>query len=123
MSTKAKENHTKPLRLFKIEQAIQNLGYPGVERLMKELLINYKNIAYDNEDGETERLTFDSANEVFCGEFQDMLLLCWEVIKINFGGFFKKIAGQSGNLQGFMDQAKKRLKMGKTGSTNGESST
>lgn len=37
MSGKAKENHTKPLRLFKIEQAIQNLGYPSVERLQKEL--------------------------------------------------------------------------------------
>ena len=106
-----------------ISGALSQLDGDKIERLMKELLINYKNIAYDNEDGETERLTFDSANEVFCGEFQDMLLLCWEVIKINFGGFFKKIAGRSGNLREFTEQAKKRLKMGKTGSTNGESST
>lgn len=106
-----------------ISDALSQLDGDKIERLMKELLINYKNIAYDNENGETERLTFDSANEVFCGEFQDMLLLCWEVIKINFGGFFKKIAGRSGNLREFTEQAKKQLKMGKTGSTNGESST
>ena len=47
MSTKVKENHTKPLRLFKIEQAIQNLGYPSVERLMDELEVSRRTILRD----------------------------------------------------------------------------
>ena len=42
-----KENHTKPLRLFKIEQAIQNLTYPSVERLMKELEVSRRTILRD----------------------------------------------------------------------------
>ena len=47
MSAKIRENHTKPLRLFKIEQAIQNLGYPSVERLMKELEVSRRTILRD----------------------------------------------------------------------------
>ncbi len=47
MSAKTKENHTKPLRLFKIEQAIQNLAYPSVERLMKELEVSRRTILRD----------------------------------------------------------------------------
>ncbi len=47
MSIKAKENHTKPLRLFKIEQAIQNLRYPSVERLMNELEVSRRTILRD----------------------------------------------------------------------------
>lgn len=44
---KAKENHTKPLRLFKIEQAIQNLNYPNVEKLMDELEVSRRTILRD----------------------------------------------------------------------------
>lgn len=105
-----------------ISDALSQLEGEKLEHLMKQLLVDHKNIAYDDEDGETDRLTYEAANELFCGEFQDMILLCWEVIKLNFSGFFKKIAGQSGNLQNFTDMAKKRLKMGKTGMKNGESS-
>lgn len=47
MANKTKENHTKPLRLFKIEQAIQNLGYPSVERLQKELEVSRRTILRD----------------------------------------------------------------------------
>ena len=104
-----------------ISDALSQIDGYKLENLMKQLLVNNKNISYENEDGEVNRLTYDDANEIFCGEFQDMILLCWEVIKKNFSGFFKKIAGRSGSLQEFTDQAKKRLKMDKIGSTNGES--
>lgn len=42
-----RENHTKPLRLFKIEQAIQNLNYPSVEKLTKELEVSRRTILRD----------------------------------------------------------------------------
>lgn len=45
--TKEKENHTKPLRLFKIEQSIQNLAYPNVEKLMDELEVSRRTILRD----------------------------------------------------------------------------
>ena len=47
MSQKTKENHTKPLRLFKIEQAIQNLSYPSVEKLVDELEVSRRTILRD----------------------------------------------------------------------------
>lgn len=96
-----------------------------LEHLARQLLTDNKNIAYENEEGEAERLTYDAANEIFCGEIQDMILLCWEVIKLNFNGFFKKIAGPSGSLRGITDQASMKLKetTAKLGTTNGDSST
>lgn len=42
-----RENHTKPLRLHKIEQAIQSMSYPSVERLQKELEVSRRTILRD----------------------------------------------------------------------------
>lgn len=106
-----------------VMDALSQLDGESFERLMRQLLTDYKNISFDNEDDETERLTYDNANEIFCGEFQDMLLLCWEVIKLNFSGFFKKIAGQSGGLQKIMAQAAKTPRGRKAGTKSGETST
>lgn len=73
-----------------------------LEQLMKKLLLGGHIVAeFENEDGETEqeRLDMDLANEIFCGEIQDMFILCFHVIKMNFNGFFKRIAGQSGKAK------------------------
>ena len=91
-----------------------------LEQLMKELLVDYKNITFEDEDGEVSYLTYDDANEIFCGEIMDMLMLCWEVIKLNFSGFFTKLLGQSGNLQDITDQAVKMTKTAKSGTKNTE---
>lgn len=70
-----------------------------LEKLMKKLLLG-GHIAVEsaNEDGTTEgqRLNEDLANEIFCGDVQEMFILCFHVIKLNFNGFFKKIAALSG---------------------------
>lgn len=44
-----------------------------------------------------KRLDTDIANEVFCGELQDMLMLCAEVIRLNYSSFFKRIGTQFGS--------------------------
>jgi len=105
-----------------LSEALAQLEGDKLEDLIKQLLIDYKNISYDDEDGEATRLTYDAANEIFCGEMQDMFVLCWEVIKLNFGGFFKKIAGQSGNLLDITKRVKK-IPKAKTGTKDGEAST
>ena len=50
------------------------------------------------DDGETEGQILDEnlINEMFCGEVQDMFILCFHVIQLNFNGFFKRFAGLSG---------------------------
>ncbi|MCD8397533.1 MAG: hypothetical protein LUD12_10220 [Lachnospiraceae bacterium] len=100
-----------------LADALGQLSGDSFEHLMKELLVTYKNIAYDTED-DVEKLTYEAANEIFCGEIMDMLLLCWEVIKINFGGFFEKLAGQFGSLPGSTG-----ITVKKSGTKNGGSST
>ena len=86
--------------------ALSTLSGDKFERLMRRLLVENKNISVRGEltEDDTELLDMDLANEIFCGELQDMFLLCFEVIKINFSGFFRKIAGQFGNLQGFTEK-------------------
>lgn len=69
------------------------------ERLMQKLILGgHIAVEAPNENGEIEpqRLDMDLANEVFCGEVQDMFILCFHVIKLNFNGFFKRFAALSG---------------------------
>lgn len=81
--------------------AFSTLSGDKFERLMKKLLIDNQNISVEGEatDGNVQILTSDLANEVFCGDVQDMFILCWEVIKINFKGFFKKLGTRFGSLR------------------------
>ena len=76
-----------------------NISGAQIEKLMKKLLLG-GHIAYEAEDdeGNTEakKLEEDDVNELFCGDVQDMYILCFDVIKVNFNGFFKKFAGLSG---------------------------
>jgi len=95
-----------------ISDAFSSISGDKVERLMKKLLIDNKNISVENpETGRPEILTMDLANEIFCGELQDMFILCFEVIRLNFGSFFKKLGARFGGLQGLLEKV--------TPSTNG----
>lgn len=84
-----------------LSQAFSGLSGDKFERLMKKLLIDHKNISVEGEatDGDAKLLTYDLANEVFCGDVQDMYILCFEVIRLNFKGFFTKLGAQFGNLK------------------------
>ncbi len=99
--------------------ALGKLDGDKFEKLAMQLLVDYKNVSYQTESGETERLDYDAANEIFCGDMMGMIQLGFEVVKVNFGGFFKKLAPQSGSLQEFT--ANLTAKSG--GTKNGESLT
>lgn len=85
-----------------LSTAFNGLSGDKFERLMKKLLVDHKNISVEAEatGGQVAIMDYATANEVFCGDVQDMYILCWEVIKLNFSGFFKKLGAQFGNLQG-----------------------
>lgn len=86
-----------------LTSAFSSLSGDKFESLMKKLLIDSRNISVDNpETGRTEILTMDLANELFCGDVQDMFLLCFEVIRVNYGGFFRKLGAQFGDLLGHL---------------------
>lgn len=76
-----------------------NIDGDKLEKLMQKLLLGGHIVAeIENERGEVEpkRLDKDTVNEMFCGDVQDMFVLCFHVIKLNFNGFFKRFANLSG---------------------------
>lgn len=96
-----------------VEQAAASMaksmeGFSGkkVESMMKKLLVTHRNVVVElpelDEDGieageyEQEVLDMDLVNELFCGEVQDMFILAFYVIRLNFNGFFKKLVGRFG---------------------------
>ncbi len=83
-----------------ISSALIDIDGDKVEHLMTRLLVQYGNInvASPETDNDVVPLDMDLANEIFCGSLTDMLRLCIEVVRINFGGFFESVAGLSGNL-------------------------
>lgn len=86
----------------KAAEAIANctsLNGDKLEKLIRKLLLGgHISLEIEDEEGrkEAQRLDLELADEIFCGEVQDMFLLCFYVIQINFNGFFKKFANQSG---------------------------
>lgn len=80
-----------------IADAFSSLSGNQLEAMLKKLLINKQNITVDHpETKETMRLTEDLADEIFCGEPQDMFILAFEVIRFNFNGFFSKLGSRFG---------------------------
>lgn len=101
-----------------VSRAFSSLTGDKLEQLLNKLLIDNKNISVECEEtnGEVKRLDKDLANEIFCCEVQDLYILCWYVIKLNFGGFFKKLGTRFGGL-------KERLSEMVPSTSGGETST
>lgn len=86
--------------------ALNGLSGDKLEGLISKLLILNHNIAveydYEDDNGDTRhskgQLTKDALNEIFCMDVFGLYRLVYEVIVINFGGFFPKQSGQSGKV-------------------------
>jgi len=82
-----------------ISNAFTSLSGDKLEEILKLLLIAGQNISVQTADSDKAViLTEDLANEIFCTEVQDMFKLAFEVIRINYNGFFSKLAAQFGPL-------------------------
>ena len=81
-------------------KSLSGLSGANLERLMRKLLTESSNISVEGPitNGEVVVMSKELADEVFCGDVQDMFILAFEVIRLNFNGFFKKIAGLSGKV-------------------------
>ena len=76
-----------------LANAAAGISGDRLEALLKKLLIKHGNISVELEgERDAQNLTEDLADEVFCGETQDMFILAFEVIKVNYSGFFEKLA-------------------------------
>ena len=87
----------------KIAPALANMvsGISGdkMEGFLKTLLVRHGNVSVTAK-GESEPVTMteDDADEIFCGEVQDMFVLAVEVIKANYSGFFGKLGSRFGGV-------------------------
>lgn len=92
----------------KAASAMANVQISGsnIERLMRQLLLG-GHISFEIEGESAEELTEDAVNELFCGDVQNMFVLCFHVIKLNFNGFFKRFTDLSGKAWSVKGQRKK----------------
>ena len=77
-----------------ISKSMEGFSGSKVESMMKKLLIAHKNVVVelpvmDEDDVETgeysqEILDMDIVNEIFCGDVQNMFILAFYVIRLNF---------------------------------------
>ena len=80
-----------------LARAASGVSGDKFEALLKKLLIKYENVSVELEgEKDAQYLTESLADELFCGEAQDMFILAFDVIKANYTGFFKKLGGLSG---------------------------
>lgn len=82
--------------------AFSSLDGDVLEKLLRKLLLD-GNIACSYMDESTGqqlqgKLTQDLLDGIFCQNVDDMFRLAYEVITLNYSGFFKKLLGQSGSL-------------------------
>ena len=92
-----------------LADAVSGLSGDKVEEIMKKLMINQQTVSVCGPitDGDVKLLDMDLANAIFCGEIQDMFALCFEIIKVNYGGFFSKLGARFGNLPSAFQKAMK----------------
>lgn len=85
------------LNSAKIGEAFSGLSGDRLEVLLKKLLLQYKNVSVQTSESDKALvLTQDLLDELFCGEVQDLFLLAFEVIRLNFRGFFRRLPILSG---------------------------
>ena len=73
-----------------LTKSFSGLSGASLERLMRKLLVESSNISVECEatGGEVKVMSKELADEVFCGDVQDMFILAFEVIRTNYSGFF-----------------------------------
>ncbi len=79
--------------------AFSTLSGDKMENLLRQLLLS-GNIGVIPEGGtQAQWLTEELSNEVFCQNTQDMFVLAFHVIKVNYAGFFGNFGNLSGNVK------------------------
>lgn len=80
-----------------IASAFSTLSGDKVEKLLRNLLLA-GNVSVQVEGSmEAQMMNEDLSNALFCANAQDMFVLAYHVIKVNYMGFFEKLGNLSGS--------------------------
>lgn len=100
-----------------IAGAFSALSGDKLEKLMKALLTEYRTIAYQGpEDDNAKVLTEKEVDAIFAGEVQNMFILAYHAIGVNFGDFFGSFGRRFGSV------IKKATQMADMANTGGSTS-
>lgn len=80
-----------------------------LELLIRKLIIgDHVVVEYEN-NGEVKPLALNETliNNLFIGEIQNIFVLCFEVIKLNYNGFFQNLNVQSGKVE--LEKVKRKI--------------
>ena len=86
-----------------LAKGMSGISGEKLEYLLKKLLVQHRNISFeqvgpfDAKNKSPQILTEDLANDLFCGDVQDMFILAFDVIKSNYSGFFEKLGSLFGD--------------------------
>lgn len=79
--------------------ALSTINGKSLTRLIKELVLEHKNVSFLDEDQNCWRpMDEDDFNEIFCMKMAGALNLCSLVIQQNYGGFFGDMVTLFGHL-------------------------
>jgi hypothetical protein len=84
------------LDVLSFATALSSLSGDKLVQLLKKMLTKHNNISVETDDG-VKMLSDELTGEIFCGDAQDMFVLAWEVIRVNFPAIFKKLGGLFGD--------------------------
>ena len=79
--------------------AFSSLSGDKVERLLRKLLLANNIGVLPDGESDAKWLNEDICNMLFCGSTQDMFILAFYVIKVNYAGFFEKIESLPGSAK------------------------
>lgn len=86
--------------------AFSSLSGDKVEEILRKLLLSGHVGVQTEGEPDAHWLSEDLSNEIFCANAQDMFILAYLVIRVNYKGFFERLGNLSGNqmLQRVMKQ-------------------
>ena len=83
--------------------AFSTINGETVEKLIRLLIIKYQNVAYDTDEDQVAKwLDENEVDIVFRRDLPNLYMLAWEVIKLNFGGFFEMLSNLFGEQDGVL---------------------
>lgn len=84
--------------------SFSTLSGDKVESLLRKLLLQNNVGVHMDGSKDAQWLTYDLSNEIFCADAQDMFILAYHVIRVNYKGFFEKLGNLSGSVKDKMQQ-------------------
>ena len=80
-----------------LANALGKINGEKLTTLIDELVLRFRNVSFQTENGDWNALTQDDFDEIFCADIAGMVKLCVAIIQQNYSNFFGGMSGLFGN--------------------------